>query len=157
VGSGLDSIGYSERSSLAIPLMRIPVLALCLFFMLTSLPYALVWLFLKLIGLMKDVRHLNVRVVPLLATLSFLIVPLCFKKLSGLQIGSFNLWTAGIFLGTFFFPLLSVAGLILVLRVPREEIHRAVRIHSLLVSSACCVLTGFLWSWHLLALRLWAP
>ena len=157
VGSGLDGIGYSERSSLAIPLIRITLLVLCLFFMLSSLPYALVWLFLKLVGAMKDVRYLSVRVVPLLATLSLLIVPLCLMKLSGAQVGSFNLWTAGIFLGTFFFPILSVIGFVLVLRVPTEEIHRGVRIHSLLVSSACCVLTGFLLSWHLLALRLWAP
>jgi hypothetical protein len=156
VGGGLGGISYGERSFILLPFLRIVVLSLCVFFMLTSLPYALVWLFLKLIGTMKEVRHLNVRVVPLLATVSFLLVPLCLMKLGGLQIGTFNLWTAGIFLGTFFFPLLSVAGLVLVLRVPKEEIHRAVRIHSLLVSSACCVLTGFLWSWHLLALRLWA-
>ncbi len=156
-GSGLDGIGYSERSSLAFPFMRITLLALCLLFMLSSLPYALVWLFLKLVGFMKDVRHLSVRVVPLVATLALLIVPLCFTRLSGAQFGSFNLWTVGIFLGTFFFPILSVVGFVLVLRVPKEEIHRGVRIHSLLVSSACCVLTGFLLSWHLLALRLWAP
>src|SRR5438552_1078038 len=150
-------IPYSERSSLALPFVRIALLSLCLFFMLTSLPYALFWLFLKLIGAMKDVRHLSVRVVPLSATLTLLIVPLCLMRLGGTQFGSFNVWTAGIFLGTFFFPLLSIVGLVLVLRVPTEEIHHAVRIHSLLVSSACCVLTGFLWSWHLLALRLWAP
>ncbi len=157
VSSGLQGISYSERSSLALAFLRIALLSLCLFFMLTSLPYALVWLFLKLIGGMKDIRHLAVRTVPLLATLSLLIVPLCLMQLSGLQIGSFNLWTAGIFLGTLFFPVLSVIGLFLVFRVPKQEIHRAVRIHSLLVSSACCVITGFLWSWHLLGLRLWAP
>ena len=157
VSSGLDGISYSERSSLALPFIRIVVLALCLLFMLSSLPYALVWLFLKLAGATKEVRHLSVRVVPLLATLALLIVPLCLMKLGGAQIGSLNLWTAGIFLGTFFFPLLSILGLFLVLRVPKEEIHRGVRIYSLLVSSACCVLTGFLLSWHLLALRLWAP
>ena len=156
-GSGLGGISYSERSSLALLFLRIALLSLCLFIMVTSLPYALVWLLLKLIGAMKDVRHLSVRVVPLLATLALLIVPPCLMRLSGAQIGSFNFWTVGIFLGTFFFPLLSILGLVLVLRVPEEEIHRAVRIHSLLVSSACCVLTGFLWSWHLLALRLWAP
>jgi CubicO group peptidase (beta-lactamase class C family) len=157
VGSGLEGIGYSERSTIAIPFLRITVLSLCLFFMLTSLPYALVWLFMKLVGAMKEVRHLSVRVAPLLATLSLLIVPLCLSRLTGAQIGSFNLWTFGVFLGTFLFPILSVIGLVLVLRVPKEEIHRGVRIHSLLVSSACCVLTGFFWSWHLLALRLWAP
>jgi hypothetical protein len=84
-------------------------------------------------------------------------VPVCFLNLNGLQIGSLNIWTAGIFLGTFFFPLLSIISLVFVFRVPKEEIHRGVRIHSLLVSSACCVATGFLLSWHLLALRLWAP
>ena len=152
-----EGIPYSERSSLALPFLRLALLSLSLFFMLTSLPYALFWLFLKLIGAMKDVRHLSVRVVPLSATLTLLIVPLCVMRLGGTQFGSFNVWTAGIFLGTFFFPLLSIVGLVLVLRVPKGEIHRAVRIHSLLVSSACCVLTGFLWSWHLLALRLWAP
>jgi len=156
-GSGLDGIAYSERSSIAIPFLRITVLSLCLFFMLTSLPYALVWLFMKLVGAMKEVRHLSVRAAPLLATLSLLLVPLCLSKLSGAQIGSFNIWTFGIFLGTSLFPILSVIGLVLVLRVPKEEIHRGVRIHSLLVSSACCMLTGFFWSWHLLALRLWAP
>jgi CubicO group peptidase (beta-lactamase class C family) len=157
VSSGLEGIGYSERSNLALPFLRIALLSLCLFFMLTTLPYALVWLFMKLISAMKEVRHLSVRVAPLLATLSLLLVPLCLSKLIGAQIGSFNRWTVGIFLGTFFFPILSVIGLVLVLRVPKEEIHRGVRIHSLLVSSACCVLTGFFWSWHLLALRLWAP
>jgi len=156
-GSGLEGIPYSERSSLIMPFIRIALLSLCLFFMLTSLPFALVWLFLKLVGAMKDVRHLSVRVAPLLATLAFLIVSLCFLNLKGSHIGSLNLWTAGIFLGTFFFPLLSITGLVLVLRVPKDEIHRGVRIHSLLASSACCVVTGFLLSWHLLALRLWAP
>jgi CubicO group peptidase (beta-lactamase class C family) len=155
-GSGLEGIPYSERGSLVMTFIRIALLSLCLFFMLTSLPFALVWLFLKLVGAMQDVRHLSVRVAPLLATLAFLIVPLCFLNLNGSQIGTFNRWTAGILFGTFFFPLLSITGLVLVLRVPREEIHRGVRIHSLLVSSACCVVTGFLLSWHLLALRLWA-
>ncbi len=157
VGYGLEGIPYSERSILVVLFLRIFMLTLCLFFMLTSLPFALIWLFLKLVGVMKDVRHLSVRVAPLLATLALLIVPICFLKLSGPRIGTFNLWTFGIFLGTFFFPLLSILGLVLVLRVPKEEIHRGVRIHSLLVSSACCILTGFLWSWHLLAVRLWAP
>ena len=157
VGRGLNGIPYSERSSLALLFLRIALLSLCLFVMLTSLPYALVWLFLKLIGAMKDARHLSVRVVPLLATLALLMVPPCLMRLDGTHIGRLNLWTAGIFLGTFFFPLLSILGMVLVLRAPKEEIHHAVRIHSLLVSSACCVLTGFLWSWHLLAVRPWAP
>jgi CubicO group peptidase (beta-lactamase class C family) len=157
VSNGLAGIPYSERGSLAIPFLRIAALALCLSLMLTTLPFALVWMILKLAGAMKEVRHLSVRVIPLLATLALLIVPVCFARLNGPRIGTFNLWTAGIFLGTFFFPLLSILGFVLVLRVPKDEIHRGVWIHSLLVSSACCVMTGFLLSWHLLALRFWAP
>ena len=155
-GNGLDGIPYSERSRIAMPYVRIVLLTLCLVLMLSSLPFALVWLARKLFGAMREVRHLSVRVVPLIATLAFLLVPVCFTQLNGPQIGTFNAWTAGIFLGTLLFPLLSVIGLVLVLRVPKSEIHRGVRIHSLLVSSACCVLTGFVLSWHLLALRLWA-
>ncbi len=155
VGNGLEGIPYSERSSLILPYLRIALLVLCLFFMLTSVLFAFVWMVRRLAGGMKDARHLNVRVFPLLATLALLLVPLCFSKLNGPQIGTLNLWTAGVFLGTFLFPVFSIVGLVLVLRVPKSEIHRGVRIHSLLASSACCVLTGFFWSWGLLALRLW--
>src|SRR6266699_1656214 len=83
VGYGLEGIPYSERSFLAIPFLRIFVLAICLFLMLTSVPFAIVWLFLKFVGIMKDVRHLSVRVAPLLATLALLIVAVCFQKLGG--------------------------------------------------------------------------
>src|SRR5260370_28550263 len=110
VGNGLQGIPYSERSYLVIPLLRIALLALCLFFMLTSLPFALVWIFLKLVGAMKDVWHLWVRVAPLLATLALLIVPLCFSKLNVPQICTLNLWTLGIFRGTVSLPILSVLG-----------------------------------------------
>ena len=155
-GYGFDGIPYSERSSLALPYVRIALLTLCLFLMLSSLLFALVWMVRKLFGAMKGVGHLAVRAVPLLATLAFLLVPVCFTRLSGPQIGTCNAWTVGIFLGTLLFPLLSVIGMVLVLRVPKSEVHRGVRMHSLLVSSACCVLTGFALSWHLLAVRLWA-
>jgi len=45
---------------------------------------------------------------------------------------------------------------VLALRVPKAEIHRGVRIHSLLVSLACCVVAIFFASWGLIGLRLWA-
>jgi cadmium resistance protein CadD (predicted permease) len=106
---------------------------------------------------MKSVRHLAVRSLPALATLCLLAVPYCFNQIHGTQFGTVNLWTVGIFLGTLSFPLLSLLGLLLAKAVPKEEIHKAVRIHSLLVSLACCVVTAFMASWGLLAVRLWAP
>ena len=154
--NGLEGISYSERSSLLAVYAKIALLILCLALMATSLLFAPVWILRKLFGRMKDVRHLWVRAAPVLATLALLAVPYCFTHLNVPQVGAFNAWTAGIFLGTLLFPVLSLAGLLLARAVPKNEIHRAVRFHSLTVSSACCVLSAFLASWGLIALRLWA-
>jgi hypothetical protein len=154
---GLDGIFYGEQSSLALAYARLALLGLCALLMATSLLFAPVWILWKIFGGMKGVRHLAVRGVPALATLCLLAVPYCFTWLSGTQIGTVNLWTVGIFLGTSSFPLLSLLGLLLARAVPKEEIHNGVRIHSLLVSLACCVVTAFMASWGLLAVRLWAP
>jgi len=121
--------------------IRIAILTLCLFFMLTTLPFALVWLIRKLVGAMKDVRHLPVRVIPLFATLAFLIVPSALTQLDGAQIGSLNLWTSGIFLGTLLFRCCRSWAWCLYCSCKAGD-HRGVRIHSLLVSSACCVVAG---------------
>jgi CubicO group peptidase (beta-lactamase class C family) len=154
---GLDGIFYGEQSSLALAYARLALLGLCALLMATSLLFAPVWILWKIFGGMKGVRHLAVRGVPALATLCLLAVPYCFTRLSGTQIGTVNLWTVGIFLGTSSFPLLSLLGLWLARTVPKEEIHKGVRIHSLLVSLACCVVSTFMASWGLLAVRLWAP
>jgi CubicO group peptidase (beta-lactamase class C family) len=154
---GLDGIFYGEQSSLVLAYARLALLGLCALLMATSLLFAPVWILWRIFGGMKGVRHLAVRGVPALATLCLLAVPYCFTRLSGTQIGTVNLWTVGIFLGTSSFPLLSLLGLWLARAVPKEEIHKGVRIHSLLVSLACCVVTAFMASWGLLAVRLWAP
>jgi CubicO group peptidase (beta-lactamase class C family) len=153
---GLDEIFYGERSSLALAYARLALLGLCALVMATSLLIAPVWILWKIFSGMKRVWHLAVVGVPALATLSLLAVPYCFKRLSGTQIGTVNLWTVGIFLGTLLFPLLSLLGLSLAKAVPKEEIHNVVRIHSLLVSLACCTVTAFMASWGLLAVCLWA-
>jgi CubicO group peptidase (beta-lactamase class C family) len=154
--NGLASIPYAERGSLLGVFLKIALLLLCALLMATSLLFALIWVPRKLFGGMKGVGHLWVRGTPVLASLSLLLVIFCVMRFSGTQIGTFNVRSAGVFLGTLLFPLFSFAGLILALRVPKSEIHRAVRIHSLLVSGACCLLSGFLASWGLLALRTWA-
>jgi len=125
--------------------------------MATSLLFAVVWILRKLFGGMKDVQHLAVRAIPLLATLSFVALVFCFTKLGGADTGKFTVWTAGIFTLSVLFPLLSLYGLFLAVRVPKNEIHGGTRVHSLLVALACCVVTIFLASWHIIGLRLWAP
>ncbi len=154
---GMEGFSYGVRSNIIWTYARIALLVLCVALMATSLLFAVVWVLRKLFGGMKDVRHLAVRAVPLLATLSFVALVFCFTKLGGADSGKLTVWTAGIFLLSVLFPLLSLYGLLLAVRVPKSEIHDGTRIHSLLVALACCVVTVFVASWHMIGLRLWAP
>lgn len=154
--NGEAPISYAVRTSPVWPNARIVLLIVCAALMLSSVAFAVIWIIRKLLGKMKAVRHLSVRVVPLIATLLLFLIPFCFNALNGNAIGTANLATITIFLVTLFFPLLAVGGLILALRVPKAEIHRGVRTHSLLVSLACCVIAAFFTSWGLIGVRLWA-
>jgi CubicO group peptidase (beta-lactamase class C family) len=156
-GQGLEGFSYGERTNIAWTYARIALLVLCIVLMATSLLFAIVWILRKVFGGMKGVQHLAVRAVPLVATLCFLVLVFCFTKLGGADTGKLTVWTAGIFALSVLFPLLSLYGLFLAVRVPKSEIHAGVRIHSLLVALACCVVTAFIASWHIIGLRLWTP
>ena len=156
LSNAAEGFSYGERTSILWTWARIALLILCVVLMLSSLPFAVVWILRKLFRAMKDVRHLSVRVMPLLATLCFLGLCFCVAKLPGINAGEFSVWSAGIFLLSLLFPLLAIYGLWLALRVPKTEIRSGVRIHSLLVSLASCIVAGFLLHWHLIGLRLWA-
>lgn len=156
-GQGLDGFSYGERTGIAWTYARIAMLLVCVVLMATSLLFAIVWILRKLFGGMKDVHHLAVRAIPLLATLSFLGLVFCFTRLGGADTGKLTGWTAGIFTLSVLFPILSLYGLFLAVRVPKNEIHGGARVHSLLVALACCVVTVFIASWHIIGLRLWAP
>jgi hypothetical protein len=151
-----DDVSYAVRTSPVWPYTRIALLVFCAALMLSSIAFAIVWLVLKLAGRMKDVRHLSVRAVPLFAVLSLALIPFCFNALHGSAIGTANVFTIGIYMATILFAFLSLLGLVLAVRVPKAEILPAVRIHSFLVSLACCVLALFFASWGLIGLRLWA-
>jgi CubicO group peptidase (beta-lactamase class C family) len=155
VAQGDGGTAYAERINPVWPYLRLSVLALSVILLASSLLYAIMWIILWLMRRLKDVKHLNVRAVPFFAALTLVISFFCAGK-SIDTLGAFGLWSFLFFLGTITFAVLSLIGLWLAVSVPRDEIHRTIRIHSLLVSLACCVLTIFLAAWHLLALRLWA-
>ncbi|MGC2388576.1 MAG: serine hydrolase domain-containing protein [Candidatus Acidiferrum sp.] len=152
-----EGLSYGERTSILWTYARLALFLLCVMLMATSVLFAIVWILRKLFGGMRDVQHLAVRAVPLLATLSFMALIFCFTKLGGADTGKLTIWTAGIFAFSILAPLLSLYAFILALRVPKNEIHAATRIHSLLVALACCTVTLFIASWHFIGLRLWAP
>jgi CubicO group peptidase (beta-lactamase class C family) len=154
---GMDGFSYGEHTSIAWTYGRIALLVLCVVLMATSLLFALIWVLRKLFGGMKGVQHLAVRAIPLLATLSFGAMVFCFTKLGGADTGKLTFWTLAVFALSILFPLLSLYGLFLAVRVPKVEIHNGARIHSLLVALACCVVAIFIASWHIIGLRLWAP
>ena len=156
VSTGIDGAPYGERESILWVYGKILLLCLCFALLLSAVLFALVWLVLWAIGKLKDVKHLSVRTVPLAATLVLAAVMFSMTKIFE-DVGQVNIWSVTIFAGTILFALLSLFGLWLAARVPRTEIHNGVRIHSLLVALACCALTAFFASWHLIGLRLWAP
>jgi CubicO group peptidase (beta-lactamase class C family) len=154
-----EGFSYGERTSVVWTYARLALFVLSIVLMATSLLFAIVWILRKLFGGMKDVQHLAVRAVPLLATLSFCALVFCFTRLAlaGADTGKLTVWTAGLFAFSVLFPLLSLYGLFLAVRVPKAEIHGGTRVHSLLVALACCVVSVFIASWHVIGLRLWAP
>jgi CubicO group peptidase (beta-lactamase class C family) len=151
-----EGFSYGERTSILWTYARLATLLLALLVMATSVLFAVVWVLRKLFGGMKDVPHLAVRTIPLLATLSFCALALSFTKLSW-DTGKFTLGNAGFFVLSLLFPLLSLIGLLLAVRVKKNEINAATRMHSLLVALACCVVSAFVASWHFIGLRIWAP
>jgi hypothetical protein len=152
----IDGMMYGARTSPIWPYTRLLLMCVSALLMASAVLFAVVWILLWIFRKMKGVRHLSVRVVPLLAVLVFIAVLFAFPSLlSGM--GEVSFGAIVVHVGTILFAIFGVVGVILALRVPRSEISRGVRIHSLLVSLACCVVAGFLASWHLLGLRVWAP
>ena len=156
VAFGRNGEPYAERSSLAWLYLRWIVLALCALIFASAILYALVWLLQWSFGRLKSRWSVAVRLVPLVSIACLIVAFVsCFKTLNNL--GQLNVWSLIVFAGTALFMPLSLFALWLAVAVPRNEIHRVARIHSLIVSLACCTLAVFLAHWHLLALRLWAP
>jgi CubicO group peptidase (beta-lactamase class C family) len=151
----VDGTPYAVRISPIWPYLRLLLLCVCMLCMVSAPVFALVWGLRWLFRKMKNARHLVVRIIPLVAVLT--LIATCFALGPAVDgMGEKNFGALGIFVGTILFVALSVAGLILAWRVPESEISTGVRIHSLLVSLACCIVAVFLASWHLVGLRVWA-
>ena len=160
VRAGEDGEAYGERVFPIWMFTRLLLLAASAVVMAAALPYALFWglwlLLARFIKKVKRMKHVSVRAVPLFAVLSLLLVLFAFTKVTD-NIGTFNFWSFLVWIMTIVFMVLSLVGLALAVSVPKAGIHKAERIYSLLVSSACCIVTLFLSAWHLIGVRLWAP
>ena len=160
VGSGENGEAYGERVFPIWVFTRLLLLAASALVMASALPYALFWgmwlLLSRFIKKVKRMKHARVRAVPLLAVLSLVLVLFAFTKVTD-NIGTFNFWSFLVWIMTMLYVVLSLVGLALAVSVPGAEMHKAERIYSQVVSSACCVVMLFFSAWHLIGLRLWAP
>ena len=160
VRSGESGEAYGEKILPIWVFTRLLLLAASAVAMASALPYALFWgswlLLARFIEKVKRVKQVRVRAVPLFAVVSLMLVLFAFTKVMD-NIGTFNFWSFLIWVMTIAFVVLSLVGLALAVNVPKAKMHKVERIYSLVVSSACCVVTLFLSAWHLIGLRLWAP
>lgn len=160
VQSGENGEAYGERVFPVWMFTRLLLLAASAVVLASALPYALFWgmwlLLARFIKKVKRVKQVRARAVPLFAVLSLLLVLFSFTKVTD-NIGTFNFWSFLLWLMTILFTVMSLVGLALAVSVPRGEMHKVERVYSLVVSSACCIVTLFFSSWHLIGLRLWAP
>lgn len=155
VRSGEGGEAYGERVFPLWLFARLAFLGASGVLMASSLLYAVACVFLWIFGESIGVKHLRVHVAPMITVLTLLGVAYAFNKAAN-DIGAFNVWSFAVFVGTIAFALLSLASLALAVTAPHRQIHKAVRVYSLLVSMACCIMTIFLSAWHLIGLRLWA-
>lgn len=145
---------YARKAGSAWPQMRLILLVSGVAVMLTAPLFALLWIPRKLLGRMREVQHLGVRGVSLLAVVSLAAIVFLVSRLSPAD-GARSSVTVALYVATLVFPVLSVCALLLGLWSFRWEVGRAVRIHSLLVAVACCGIAVYLGYWGLLGLKLW--
>jgi len=150
---------YFEKTAAFWPISRFILIILAIFTIATSISFAFVWIPRKLLSRMKGVGHLSVRLLPLLAGLSFVLFMyvLVTAAATPYELTKPDLKTITIYGASVAFAILSLLATAQAIRSFRFEMNRAVRIHSMLASISCLGVTWYLAYWGLIGLRIWAP
>ncbi|MGH7949932.1 MAG: serine hydrolase domain-containing protein [Candidatus Binataceae bacterium] len=139
------------------PITRLALLLGAATLMLSSVLFALIWIPRKMFGRMRGVKHLSVRLVPLLATIALLLFIALPMNGSPIVLAQPNAITIATFAASIAFAVLSILALVLAVRSFRWEMNRFTRIHSCLVAAACFGLTWYFAYWGMIGFRTWAP
>jgi CubicO group peptidase (beta-lactamase class C family) len=139
------------------PFLRIVLVLLGLLAVASSLGFAVWWIPRKLLGKMKGVSSLSLRVMPLLAGLSLLGAYLILAWAPIWVLGTYNMASVGVWLLTWLFAAFGVLGLIVAWPAHWQPVNRWVFWHSVAVSIACCCLAAYMAYWDLLGIMLWKP
>ena len=155
---GCGELACFRKISPIWPATRLILLVGAVLTMATSIGFALIWIPRRLFGRMKGVRYLAVRIVPLLASLTFLATIVLWIRGGGstFAIATPSPFAVSICLLTILFAILSAAGIVLAIRSFNYPMNRAARLHSLAVAFACFGWTAYLGYWGMIGLRFWA-
>lgn len=158
--NGIDTITTRTQFYEKLGFLRagLPIYAFfaALLLLLSSVMFSLIWLPRMLFGRLRSAPHKATRILPWLASVSFLGAMFSAVTLPIDGVFTPNRHTIGIFAFTLLFALASALALAQSLRPWRAPMNRLVRWHCLLVSIAASGLTLWLASTHLLGLRTWA-
>jgi CubicO group peptidase (beta-lactamase class C family) len=124
--------------------------------MLSSILFALVWGFRKIIGHMVGVRHWSLRILPLAASVAFFVMAGSVVSIAPIELGIADAKTVGFFVCSLLFAALSLAALVQALRSYKWEVNRFMRWHSTAVAMACFGVTLSFAAWGMIGLRLWS-
>jgi len=130
----------------------------CALVLLSALLFLFIWLPRKLLGYMRGVKYLYVRVLPLLATASFLGI---FAIIMAGMDDAINMFaeptiaSIGICVLTWLLAVLAPLALIGVFVAPRAGMNRWVWWHSLHVSIANIIVLSYLAYWGIIGVRTW--
>ncbi len=116
---------------------------------------ALVWIPRKLLGRMRDVKHLGARVWPLGAVLAFALAAALYALSDSAQLGRLTLASAALTTSTLLFAFLSAASLLAIGRVPRREMSPWIYLHTWLASASLCSVAIYLSFWGIIGIRTW--
>jgi hypothetical protein len=127
--------------------------------MLSSLAFALVWVPRKIFGRMRGVECIDVRAMPVLATLAIvgtqLLVTLAGEDMIE-RLGRITPWAVGLFASTLASAGFAVLGLALAVCCRNRPIRRWVWWHAFAASLVLTVVAVYLGYWGIIGWRPWA-
>jgi len=142
-------------------------IALICLLVLSSLLFAPIWIFRKLLGKLDNAGPLSVRVMPLVSTVLLMafdgLLAFGFRGLITARsvddlsiLGVPSLLTVSLMLVSIAFPLAAVASLYVMYRERSATMNRMAYWHSVLVALAMVAVAVYYGYWGLLGIRLWA-
>jgi CubicO group peptidase (beta-lactamase class C family) len=155
-----DGESYWEKSAAWIPWFYIAIFLMPWILMLSTIPYAIVWVPIDLYKWItkKENRskYLRTRVIPLLAVIVLLYGFIAISNQSLIDFGQKTFGNIQLFVATLFFAALSFYSLFIAIRSFWKPVKIFARVYALVVSLSCVGMTVFFSYWGIIGLRLWA-